>query len=247
MTPDSASSSPARRLGSGTRRSTEKTAAASDITSHPDYKAKVREAKRFEERLEELEADYKVVEEKLSDFSPEERKRLQGEVAGRCGEHGVAVLMRYTLRLLTLQQFQRAATLICAMETIRREAETAGSPKWGTEPFRIGLWVGMRTTPNSTSQSHESLKLEHGTSHKRPFSVGGHGTPVQLKHCPWCGTADNSFRHISAYPLVCPECERGVRPEWTACPWCYPGRLAGNGRPFRAGAKGRPLPARRPG
>jgi serine/threonine-protein kinase len=58
-----------------------------------------------------------------------------------------------------------------------------------------------------------------------------------MQHCPWCGTADNSFRHISAYPLICPECERGVRPEWTACPWCYAGRLAGNGRPLRADPK----------
>ncbi len=51
-----------------------------------------------------------------------------------------------------------------------------------------------------------------------------------MSHCPWCGTADNSFREISSYALVCPDCERGVRPEWTACPWCYRGRLAGSGR-----------------
>ena len=48
-------------------------------------------------------------------------RRLQGTVAGRSGEHGVAVLMRYTLRLLTIQQFQRATALICACEVIRRE------------------------------------------------------------------------------------------------------------------------------
>jgi hypothetical protein len=48
-------------------------------------------------------------------------RRLQREVAGRSGERGVAVLMRYTLRLLTLQQFQRAAALICACKIIRRE------------------------------------------------------------------------------------------------------------------------------
>ena len=49
-------------------------------------------------------------------------RRLQGTVEGRSGENGVAVLMRYTLRLLTLQQFQRATTLICACEDIRRQA-----------------------------------------------------------------------------------------------------------------------------
>jgi serine/threonine-protein kinase len=48
--------------------------------------------------------------------------------------------------------------------------------------------------------------------------------------CPWCGTRENSFQEVTRYPLVCPECERGVRPEWNACPWCYPGRFVSNGR-----------------
>ena len=48
--------------------------------------------------------------------------------------------------------------------------------------------------------------------------------------CPWCGTKDNSFREVSRYPLVCGSCERGVRAEWTSCPWCYAGRFEGNGR-----------------
>jgi hypothetical protein len=65
-------------------------------------------------------------------------RRLQGTIEGRSGQDGVAVLMRYTLRLLTLQQFQRASSLICACETIRR----ADSQTWGTTPFRLGLWVG---------------------------------------------------------------------------------------------------------
>ena len=47
-------------------------------------------------------------------------RRLQGDIEGRRGDHGIAVLMRYTLRLLTLQQFQRAAALMCACEIIRK-------------------------------------------------------------------------------------------------------------------------------
>jgi hypothetical protein len=54
-----------------------------------------------------------------------------------------------------------------------------------------------------------------------------------MMHCPWCGRGDHSFRPVTSYPLVCPECERGVMAEWTACPWCYPGRFAGTGRPPR--------------
>jgi hypothetical protein len=55
-----------------------------------------------------------------------------------------------------------------------------------------------------------------------------------MKYCPWCGAGDNSFRDITSYPLVCPDCEKGVRREWNACPWCYPGRFVGNGRKPRA-------------
>lgn len=110
-------------------------------------------------------------------------RRLQGTIGGRVGEEGVAVIMRYTLRLLTLQQFQRAAALICACEVIRREGLSRGNISWGKTPFRLGLWVGMRATPNTTSASEESLKQEGG----RGSVVGGSGTPRQLNNCPWCG------------------------------------------------------------
>jgi hypothetical protein len=119
-------------------------------------------------------------------------RRLQGTVAGRSGMDGVAVLMRYTLRLLTLQQFQRATTLICACEVIRRE----NPARWGTTPFRIGLWVGQRTTPNTSEQSNEALKREHG-AFQRSSSLGGSGTPAQLTNCPWCGTPIDAGSHIT--------------------------------------------------
>ena len=107
--------------------------------------------------------------------------RLQGTVAGRSGEYGVAVLMRYTLRLLTIQQFQRATALICACEIIRRGDEK----KWGKEPFRIGLWVGQKTTPNTNAQAGEAIDQAHGS--KGFKAVRGSGSPAQLTNCPWCG------------------------------------------------------------
>jgi hypothetical protein len=119
-------------------------------------------------------------------------RRLQGKVAGRDGEAGVAVLMRYTLRLLTLQQFQRAAALICACEAIRREAADKGDGKWGGWPFRIGLWVGNKTTPNTTEQSAQA-NLER----REKKSGGGVGDPAQLTACPWCGTEINPGVHVT--------------------------------------------------
>jgi hypothetical protein len=119
-------------------------------------------------------------------------RRLQGEIEGRSGEDGVAVIMRYTLRLLTLQQFQRAAALICACEMIRR-SDTEG--KWGKTPFRLGLWVGQRTTPNTTEQSEEASKQDRG-HYQRGNVLGGIGTPHQLTNCPWCGTRIDAGRDI---------------------------------------------------
>ncbi len=116
-------------------------------------------------------------------------RRLQKTVAGRSGMDGVAVIMRYTLRLLTLQQFQRASSLICACEMIRREE----SRMWGKTPFRLGLWVGQRSTPNTTDDSAEANKQEHGM---RGSLFGGIGSPRQLTNCPWCGSAIEGGKNI---------------------------------------------------
>lgn len=140
-------------------------------------------------------------------------RRLQGQVGDCDGSAGVAVLMRYTLRLLTLQQFQRAAALVCACESIRREALAHGDQKWGQEPFRIGLWVGMRSTPNWNSESEEIIKEYRKTGYFRSTATGGQGSPHQLTNCPWCGTAINpgsdimveTYKHGQCRTLVyCP-------------------------------------------
>ena len=77
--------------------------------------------------------------------------------------------------------------MICACEIIRRECPEL----WGTEPFRIGLWVGRRTTPNYTAEADEAVKSLRGN--KGP---GGEGTPHQLTNCPWCGTEIEPGRDI---------------------------------------------------
>lgn len=115
-------------------------------------------------------------------------RRLQGKLGDRDGSAGVAVIMRYTLRLLTLQQFQRAATLICACELLRRQ-----NPQiWGEEPFRIGLWVGQRSTPNWVKDANEAI------SALRKGETAHSGTPHQLNSCPWCGATINGGMHLEA-------------------------------------------------
>jgi len=116
-------------------------------------------------------------------------RRLQGEIEGRRGDNGIAVLMRYTLRLLTLQQFQRAAALMCACESIRR----TDVGKWGESPFRLGLWVGNKTTPNTLAAAANALRQRNVGG--RPSSTG---TPHQITSCPWCGSEIRE-QHLKVY------------------------------------------------
>ena len=88
---------------------------------------------------------------------------------------GVDVLMRYTLRLLTVQQFQRAASLICACDQIRQERGDLGDA-----PISLGLYVGGDATPNRKDKAIRAIEEEH--EGLKPKS-----TPRQLLNCPVCG------------------------------------------------------------
>jgi hypothetical protein len=111
-------------------------------------------------------------------------RRLQGVVGADSsrldGTDGVAVLMRYTLRLLTAQQFQRAAALLCACEVLRRERLASGDSRWGDVPFRVGLWVGSKVSPNTFDEAQRQIDEATGAS-----AIGG---ALQLLACPWCGS-----------------------------------------------------------
>jgi hypothetical protein len=110
-------------------------------------------------------------------------RRFQGNLGGYDSSRGLAVIMRYTLRLLTLQQFQRATALICAMEVIRRDAIKKGKMKLGETPFTIGLWVGNKVSPGTTATSDQVIK---DIRNPDKFNAGG-SSPAQLTSCPWCG------------------------------------------------------------
>jgi hypothetical protein len=128
------------------------------------------------------------------------------------GRDGVAVLMRYTLRLLTSQQFQRATALICAMELARLGDEQT----WGSVPFRIGLWVGTAVSPKRFEEAEEQLnKANDGYAHRL--------TVLQIQRCPWCGTpvGPGDVRAVKATRRVTVHCGD----ELARCPFAKGGAV----------------------
>ncbi|HEY8378328.1 MAG TPA: helicase-related protein, partial [Nannocystis sp.] len=118
-------------------------------------------------------------------------RRLRG-AARPDGGLGVAVLLRYTLRLLTLDQLARASTLVCALELLRRQHPG----ELGRERLSIGLWVGRSATANTLSEV--ARRVTEYKNNRAP-------SPFPLTHCPWCGK-DLKPDSMSLYP-------KATRPE----------------------------------
>ncbi len=106
---------------------------------------------------------------------------------------GVSILMRYTLRLLTLDQLERASRLICALELERQK----NPDKFGTWPFEIGLWVGQSATPNRMGKRGDKDEYS-ARSRTLDFKADSKSkpSPIPLEKCPWCGEkfTPNSFQ-----------------------------------------------------
>ena len=95
--------------------------------------------------------------------------------------NGTSVIMRYTLRLLTAQQFQRASSLICACEFIRQNSEI----NLGDHPITIGLWVGKENTPNDNTSA---VRFVNKLADINVLDIFKSENPFQLTNCPWCST-----------------------------------------------------------
>jgi hypothetical protein len=89
---------------------------------------------------------------------------------------GVSVIMRYTLRLLTAQQFERASKLITVLEFLRQQF----TQDLQDEVISIGLWIGGSSTPNGLKEALEVVK--------KIDKNGESANQFQLDKCPWCGS-----------------------------------------------------------
>ena len=103
---------------------------------------------------------------------------------------GLSVLMRYTLRLLTLDQLGRAATLICALE-LERQKDAALLGDW---PFEIGLWVGRAATPNHMGRKGDKDRESARARTIAFLNDDRKPSPIPLEECPWCG---EKFKQLS--------------------------------------------------
>lgn len=108
--------------------------------------------------------------------------------SGKLGA-GVTVLMRYTLRLLTLDQLARAAGVVCALELMRGEPawQEGGKPMLGTWPVEIGLYVGSAASPNSLG-GKGNTGPDTAVTRIRRYQRDGKEAPAPIQACPWCGT-----------------------------------------------------------
>lgn len=127
-------------------------------------------------------------------------RRIKGKKESNWGFYGgTTVLMRYTLRLLTTQQYERAASLICACDLIRIENKNERESRLefgelGEEPISIGLWVGYSSTPNTISEARLELNnLKKKVKEDYKFVV--------LK-CPCCGSQIGKVDDITDHDKV---------------------------------------------
>lgn len=112
---------------------------------------------------------------------------------------GVSVIMRYTLRLLTAQQFERASRLIVALDFLRSK-----KPEFqlGNTPISIGMWVGMATSPNAIQDANEKIgngvnpendSIQYAVNQLNKaktnytLDTAKQKNIFQVSACPWCG------------------------------------------------------------
>ena len=117
--------------------------------------------------------------------------RLRGKAVG------ITALIRYPLRLLTLQQAQRLLIHVMYAELLRRKAGIGG------EVFEIGFWVGSGNTPNRSDDSRlDPVPRLGDPKHKNDASSAADYDEVNASFnktptCPLCHRA-TGLRRVSS-------------------------------------------------
>ena len=110
---------------------------------------------------------------------------------------GVTALIRYPLRLLTLQQAQRLLSILMRAELLRRSASVGGAP------FEIGFWVGNGNTPNKPDDIRlDPVPRLDDARHPNDDNLGADYDEVndsfnKTPKCPLCSQS-TGLRRISA-------------------------------------------------
>lgn len=142
-----------------------------DGSNRKSVNNKTKAGKKCSPKVEQSkEVAVRINHDVLRDKDRLEKEYLRNEDNG----NGVSIIMRYTLRLLTFQQFERASAMICACELLRLKYKIPG------REISIGLWVGKALTPNSIDMADKILK-----GYSDPDNESSN--PRQIEKCPWCG------------------------------------------------------------
>ncbi len=158
------------------------------------------------------------------------RRAIQQNTGNRTGA-GVGVLSRYTLRLLTIQQFRRALGVITACEWLRvthladARRPTGWRPEqcpdttsflWGGMRFSVGMWVGGGVTPNqlqdfefkNPSQQFQhiagAIEILQGVSSRHPYDGPDAALRKKLQGKKVSAEGD------PAQVLTCPVCQAAL-------------------------------------
>lgn len=131
-------------------------------------------------------------------------------------DSGVSVIMRYTLRLLTSQQFERASLLICALEFLRRQE--GADFQLGNRAITIGLWIGKASTPNKLNELNNGKYHEYREGNRQ-------SNPFPVSYCPWCGKKINREDYRLDGNIKCSNIN---------CTFNYPSRVLPQTRNVRA-------------
>ncbi len=122
----------------------------------------------------------------LTAFTIVSRRKLYGQ-----SSEGVSVIMRYTLRLLTAQQFDRAGKLIMSLEFLRKQFAANETYSFGSQTISIGMWVGSATTPNKYADAFNDYfkYLNDGITQKNQGRIVDltYRNKFPITSCPWCG------------------------------------------------------------